>query len=59
MRPAKCSPVSSYDEAADVLYIHFREPVPATDSELTEDDLILRYVNDELIGITVLHASQR
>ena len=59
VRPTKCSPVFSYDEEADVLYIHFREPVPATDSELTDDDLILRYDGDELIGITILHASQR
>lgn len=59
LRPFQCSPRSSYDEDADVLYIHFREPMPATDSELTDDDLILRYDGDELIGITVLHASQR
>jgi len=50
---------SSYDADADVLYINFKKPAHATDSELTDEDLILRYEGDELIGVTVLHASQR
>ena len=50
---------SSYDEEADVLYIHLPEPASATDSELTDDDIILRYDGEQLVGITVLHASQR
>ena len=50
---------SSYDDEADVLYIHFREPNVATDSELTDDDVIIRYDGDEVIGVTILHASQR
>ena len=50
---------SSYDKEGDVLYIHFRESGPATDSELTDDDIILRYDGDEVIGITILHASKR
>jgi uncharacterized protein YuzE len=50
---------SSYDGEADVLYINFRKPCHATDSELTDDDIILRYEGEEIIGITVLHASQR
>jgi uncharacterized protein YuzE len=50
---------SSYDGEADVLYINFRKPCHATDSELTGDDIILRYEGEEIIGITVLHASQR
>lgn len=50
---------SSYDAEADVLYINFKKPSVATDSELTEDDIIIRYENDEVIGLTVLHASQR
>ena len=59
LRPLTCSPISSYDEEADVLYIRFRESGPASNSELTDDDIILRYDGDELIGITILHASQR
>ena len=50
---------SSYDEEGDVLYIHFKQPGAATDSELTEDDIILRYDGEEVIGVTILHASQR
>jgi uncharacterized protein YuzE len=50
---------SSYDPEADVLYINFKKPAVATDSELTDDDLIMRYEGDEIIGITILHASQR
>ena len=50
---------SAYDAAADVLYITFRKPAHATDSELTDDDIIIRYDGDQVIGITVLHASER
>ncbi len=50
---------SSYDAEADVLYINFKKPSHATDSELLDDDVILRYENDQLIGITILHASER
>ena len=51
---------ASYDEEGDVLYVHFgRQPRPATDSELTDDDIIVRYDGEEIIGITILHASQR
>jgi uncharacterized protein YuzE len=49
----------SYDQAADVLYINFKKPGVATDSELTDDDVIVRYEGDEVIGLTVLHASKR
>jgi hypothetical protein len=34
---------SSYDTEADVLYINFKKPSHATDSELTDDDVIIRY----------------
>jgi len=50
---------SSYDAEGDVLYINFKKPSHATDSELTEDDVIVRYEGDEVIGLTVLRASQR
>ena len=50
---------ASYDEEGDVLYIQFREAASTTDSELTDDDIIVRYHGDEIIGITILHASQR
>lgn len=50
---------SSYDPEADVLYINFKKPSRATDSELTDDDVIIRYEGDEMIGLTVLNASKR
>ncbi|MFH0925069.1 MAG: DUF2283 domain-containing protein [bacterium] len=50
---------SSYDKEADVLYINFKKPSHADDSELTDDDIIIRYEKGEVIGITILHASKR
>lgn len=50
---------SSYDAEADVLYINFKKPSNATDSELTEDDLIIRYEDNEIMGLTIPHASAR
>jgi uncharacterized protein YuzE len=49
----------SYDRDADVLYVHFKKPSYATDSELTDDDVIVRYEDDQVIGLTILHASRR
>ena len=50
---------SSYDVEADTLYINFKKPSHATDSELTDDDVIVRYEGEEIIGLTILHASKR
>jgi uncharacterized protein YuzE len=50
---------STYDAEADVLYVNFKRSEKATDSELTDDDVIVRYEGDEVIGLTVLHASRR
>ncbi len=50
---------SSYDPEADTLYINFRKPCHATDSDLTDDDVIVRYENGEVVGLTILHASKR
>jgi uncharacterized protein YuzE len=50
---------SSYDTEADVLYINFKKPSHATDSELTDDDIIIRYQEDQIVGLTILHASKR
>ena len=48
-----------YDEEADVLYMSFGEPQEADDSELTEEEMIVRYKGDEVIGVTVLNAKER
>lgn len=50
---------SSYDEAADVLYINFKKPAVATDSALTDDDILIGYEGDTNVGLTVFHASKR
>ncbi len=49
----------SYDEEADVLYLNFKKPSHADDSELTDDDIIIRYEKGRVVGITILHASKR
>ncbi|MFZ5910980.1 MAG: DUF2283 domain-containing protein [Chloroflexota bacterium] len=49
----------SYDEDADVLYLNFKKPSHADDSELLDNDIIVRYENDEVIGLTILNASKR
>ncbi|MFO7967358.1 MAG: DUF2283 domain-containing protein [Archaeoglobaceae archaeon] len=50
---------TAYDEEADVLYINFKKPSHADDSELTDDNIIIRYEKGEVVGITVLNASKR
>ena len=49
----------SYDAGADTLYVNYKKRSHAADSELTDDDIIVRYEGDELVGYTILHASQR
>jgi uncharacterized protein YuzE len=50
---------ANYDEGADTLYLHFKKPNNADHSEMTDDDIIIRYENNEVIGLTYLHASKR
>ncbi len=50
---------ANYDDEADVLYMHFKKPNHADHSEMTDDDIILRYEKGEIIGITVLNASKK
>lgn len=50
---------ASYDKEADVLYLHFKKPNQADNSEMTEDEVIVRYQDKEIIGVTILNASQR
>jgi uncharacterized protein YuzE len=48
-----------YDEEADVLYISLERPQKATDSEMLDDGLLLRYRGEQLVGVTVLNVSTR
>jgi uncharacterized protein YuzE len=50
---------AAYDNAADVLYLNFKKPSHADDSELTDDNLIIRYEKGSVVEITVLNASRR
>lgn len=50
---------TNYDKEADVLYMNFKKPAVADDSELTDDNIIIRYEGKEIIGITILNASKR
>ena len=49
----------SYDEEADVLYLNFKKPSRADDSELLDNDVIVRYENEEIVGLTVMNASKQ
>lgn len=48
-----------YDDESDVLYVHFTEKPASTHSEMSDEGIILDYHDDELVGLTVLDASQR
>ena len=49
---------SNYDSEADVLYIDFKKPAKIDDSELTSDNVVIRYEKDEVVGITILNAKK-
>jgi len=48
-----------YDSEADVLYLSFERPQRATDSEMLDNGILLRYRGPKLVGITVFDASKR
>jgi uncharacterized protein YuzE len=48
-----------YDAEADVLYISFRRPQHATDSELREAGIIVHRRGRQMVGLTILEASNR
>ncbi|MBD2429337.1 DUF2283 domain-containing protein [Phormidium sp. FACHB-1136] len=44
----------------NALPINFQQPaVAATDSEVTDNDIVICYADDEVIGLTILSVSQR
>jgi uncharacterized protein YuzE len=49
----------SYDQEGDVLYVSLSPGAVADDSDLGEDDILVRYKEGQIIGYTILHASQR
>lgn len=50
---------SFYDKEADILYLHFKKPNHADHSEMTADEIIIRYEQGEITGFTILNASTR
>jgi uncharacterized protein YuzE len=48
-----------YDERGDTLYIAFSPDTVADDAELTDNDVLVRYKDHKIIGLTVLHFSER
>ncbi|MBO9361099.1 MAG: DUF2283 domain-containing protein [Thermoflexus sp.] len=41
------------------MYVSFGDPLPATESEPTDEDIIVRYRRGRVIGYTILHARRR
>ncbi|MBY0435202.1 MAG: DUF2283 domain-containing protein [Cyclobacteriaceae bacterium] len=48
-----------YDQQADTMYVNFGAPVAADDSELGANDILYRYREGEIVGVTVTHFSSR
>jgi uncharacterized protein YuzE len=48
-----------YEEEADVLYISFGRPVAASDSKVLENDVVVRYKGEKIVGITVPSLKKR
>ncbi len=49
---------TTYDKEADALYVNFKKPSHADDSEITDDDIIVRYEAGRIVGITIINASK-
>lgn len=48
-----------YDREADVMYISIGVPVPADNTELSDDDILYRYADGQMIGLTITNFSAR
>ena len=48
-----------YDEEADVLYVNFKKTSHADDTQLLDNDVIVRYEKGSIVGITILNARKR
>ena len=48
-----------YDEEAAVLYLSFRRPQKATESDMRDDGILVHYRGKEVVGLTFLDASTR
>ena len=50
---------SSYDKEADVLYLSFKKPAHADRTDMTDDNILIRYAGKNVIGLTIMNASKR
>jgi uncharacterized protein YuzE len=50
---------ANYDIEADTLYLHFKKPNHADRTEMTDDEIIIRYEEGKIIGLTILNAGKR
>jgi uncharacterized protein YuzE len=48
-----------YDAEVDVLYLHFTDQPVSTHSEMTDEGFILDFNEEEIVGLTILEASNR
>lgn len=51
--------VLDYDKKGDVLYISFGPPVPADDSDVTDEGVIVRLKEGRIVGLTIPNAKRR
>ena len=49
----------TYDAGSDTFSVNHTKPGHASDSEMTDDDVIIRYESGAIIGFTVLYTSRR
>lgn len=49
----------SYDAEGDVLYINFGAPQPADDSEVTDEGVIVRLREGQIVGLSILNATRK
>jgi uncharacterized protein YuzE len=48
-----------YDAEADALYVNFQKSQRATESELLDNGVIMRYRGENLVGVVIFDASNR
>lgn len=49
----------SYDAEGDVLYISFGDPKPADDSDVTDEGVIVRLREGQIVGLSILNATRK
>ena len=49
----------NYDPEGDILYIHFGEPQPADDSDITDEGVIVRLREGKIVGLSILNAREK